>query len=167
MRKKQQARVFTSAVTTGYKWNSDATMKKRLDLSLDILTSNEQKLVTTNLNIFPWVYLLCEYLWIQSNLFILKINYSLQNWSHKFWYQMWVFRLLFYILIILWKRWNQEKTINHTQDRSSHIRAKLADFSVYLEIHQAVLIYSYIPQTKNPSLFIDYFYLVEINEVFF
>lgn len=53
MRKKQQARVFTSAVTTGYKWNSDATMKKRLDLSLDILTSNEQKLVTTNLNIFP------------------------------------------------------------------------------------------------------------------
>lgn len=29
MRKKQQARVFTSAVTTGYKWNSDAKMKKK------------------------------------------------------------------------------------------------------------------------------------------
>lgn len=65
------------------------------------------------------------------------------------------------------KEMESGEKINHTQDRSSHIQAKLADFSVCLEIYQAVLIYSYIPQTKNPSLLIDYFYLVEINECFF
>lgn len=74
--------------------------------------------------------------------------------------------LILYIENIM-KEMESGGKINYTQDRSNHIQAKVADFSVCLEIYQAVLIYSYIPQTKNPSLFIDCFYLVEINEVFF